>query len=387
VALWPLIDAARTLDHRLTRRPDQRRLLYDGRAPMNYAIFEPIHERLRRDPRIVVCLVASDAPTRARQIFAEAPADTRILPLGLAALMRFDAYLACDLLWATLLRGSRRVQMFHGVAGKYGYDAPRTSMRHWHRILFPNRRRLRHFVEAGAIDPGSCAIRLTGLPKTDRLVDGSLVRDRILTRLGLDPARPTVLFAPTWSQASSLVLHGRELVERLAATPYNVLLKLHDRSRELSPGTDWVGTLQPLLHPERGRMASDADICPYLAAADVLITDHSSAGFEYLLLDRPIVRLHAPDLPRVANIHPDYLALFAEVSAPARNAVDAVRCVEHALAHPQERAVARGVVAADLFHEPGSATGHCVNALYEVLELDPLDAPTPTIGSAYVVAS
>ena len=29
----------------------------------------------------------------------------------------------------------------------------------------------------------------------------------------------------------------------------------------------------------------------YLAAADVMITDHSSAGFEYLLVDRPLIRI------------------------------------------------------------------------------------------------
>jgi hypothetical protein len=31
----------------------------------------------------------------------------------------FDAYVAADFVWATLRRGTRRVQMFHGVAGKW----------------------------------------------------------------------------------------------------------------------------------------------------------------------------------------------------------------------------------------------------------------------------
>ena len=57
--------------------------------------------------------------------------------------------------------------MFHGVGGKYGFDAPITSMRDWDRMFFVNERRLRNFVKAGAIDAGSPAIRLVGCPKAD----------------------------------------------------------------------------------------------------------------------------------------------------------------------------------------------------------------------------
>ena len=39
-----------------------------------------------------------------------------------------------------------------------------------------------------------------------------------------------------------------------------------------------------------------------------MITDHSSAGFEYLLPDRPLVRIHVPALIGWRNIHPDYVA-------------------------------------------------------------------------------
>ena len=45
-----------------------------------------------------------------------------------------------------------------------------------------------------------------------------------------------------------------------------------------------------------------------------MVTDHSSAGFEYLLRDRPLVRIHRPQLIELANIHPDYVALLASVS-------------------------------------------------------------------------
>jgi hypothetical protein len=81
-----------------------------------------------------------------------------------------------------LPRGARRVQTFHGVAGKYRtvYDSPSESMRGWDRLFFINSRRLRHFIECGAIDENSNAARLIGMPKLDCLVDGSLKRDELL---------------------------------------------------------------------------------------------------------------------------------------------------------------------------------------------------------------
>ena len=91
-------------------------------------------------------------------------------------------------MWATLPRGAgARIQMFHGVGGKYGFDAPPGSMRQWHRLFFVNERRLRNFVRAGAIDPASPAACLIGMPKVDCLVDGSLARAPLLEQFGLDP--------------------------------------------------------------------------------------------------------------------------------------------------------------------------------------------------------
>ena len=64
----------------------------------------------------------------------------------------------------------------------------------------------------------SAAPRLVGMPKVDCLVDGTLRRDTVLRELRLDPARPTILYAPTWSAHSSLNLMGVEL-RRAACSP------------------------------------------------------------------------------------------------------------------------------------------------------------------------
>lgn len=361
-----------------------RRILVDGRTRVNYTMFAPVHAAMRGDDRIRFDFIASEEPSRARSIFAEAGRDARIVGPIRAAVTRYDAYLTSDFMWTRHLISPVRIQMFHGVGGKYGFDAPTESLRPWHRLFFVNRRRLENCVKAGAIEADSPAIRLIGMPKVDCLVNGSVGRADTLTRLGLDASRRTVLYAPTWSPASSLNKFGVDLVLRLRALDVNVIVKLHDRSRDLRPmysgGVDWVQVLAPHMVGGRSVLADSPDVCPCLAAADVMITDHSSAGFEYLLLDRPLVRIHVPELIALANIHADYVALLASAAESVRDVGDTIAAVERALDDPVARSQTRRAVAADLFHEPGAATQRCAAALYEAVGLDPLHEPRAVPG-------
>jgi CDP-glycerol glycerophosphotransferase (TagB/SpsB family) len=358
----------------------RRRVLVDGRTPVNYVMVAPVLRAMANDERIEFFFTASEEPHRLRDIYREAP-HVRLVDPRRAALMRFDAYVASDFMWARLLHSTCRIQVFHGVGGKYGFDAPTTSMREWHRLFFANRRRLRNFIASGAIDADSPAIRLVGLPKADCLVDGTYDRATVLTRLHLDPARPTVLYAPTWSPASSLNAMGEEVIRRVRALGVNLIVKLHDRSLDPRPmysgGVDWPARIRPLLPHGNAALADQHDISPYLVAADLLITDHSSAGFEYLLLDRPIVRIQRPELLRAANVHPDYAELLASASESVDTAAEAVAAIERGLADPAARSRRRREIADDLFHMPGSATSRAVAELYDALALAPAAAAVP----------
>ena len=369
-----LVRGVRELDRRWSRRSGRRRILVDARTPVNFTMIAPTYRALAGDARIAFYFTATEEPAKMARIYREA-AGIRTIHPKLATLLKFDAYVASDFMWAPLLRETARVQIFHGVGGKYGFDAPDRSMREWHRLFFVNERRLRNFVQRGAIDADSPAIRLVGMPKVDCLVDGTFSRDAVLRDLGLDPARPTVLYAPTWSPASSLNAMGVELVRQLVAMPINVIVKLHDRSRDLrerySGGIDWVARLQPLLPVGHAAIAPGHDISPYLVASDLMITDHSSAGFEFLLRDRPIVRIHRPQLIELANIHQDYVALLASVSQSVDDVTGAIDAVERGLASPELSSVERRRVAADLFYRPGGATARSVRELYDVIELNP----------------
>jgi len=345
---------------------------------VNYTMVAPIVRAMSGDPRVSFSFTASEEPHRLRDIYREMPDGDLVSPAR-ARLTRYDAYIASDFMWQPLPRGTCRIQVFHGVAGKYGFDAPSTSMRAWDRLFFVNERRLRNFVKAGAIDADSPAIRMIGYPKADALVNGTWTRESVLEGLRLDPSLPTIVYAPTWSPASSLNTMGPELIGRLLdkwSGSINLLIKLHDRSRDVrarySGGVNWPLRLEPLLRGRTAVIVPGHDVSPYLVASDLLVTDHSSAGFEFLLRDRPIVRIHCPALIRDANIHPDYVDLLASVSESATTADDTILAIERTLATPHARRETRRAVAADLFYRPGGATARAVRQLYDAIEIDPL---------------
>jgi hypothetical protein len=358
------------------RAGERRQILVDGRTAMNYATVAPIVERLQQDERIKVFFTASESPDRIKEIYVDARPPHQLIKPKTAALMHFDAYLTADFLWARLPRGTRRVQTFHGVAGKYRtvYDSPADSMRGWERLFFINKRRLQNFIDTGAVDADSPAIRLIGMPRLDCLVDGTLQRDAILTSLGVDPSRRTVLYAPTWSRYSSVATMGEEIVKRLGAAGYAVIVKLHDRSRQAddyhSGGVDWGERLEPLLKANGGVLATGSNSSSYLMAGDVLITDHSSVGFEYLLLDRPLIRIHVPELLAKTDIEPVYVQLMAEAATSVNDIDELCAAVDQNFADPAAKSASRVHVAGEMFYKPGTATSRAVVEMYSVIELD-----------------
>jgi len=299
--------------------------------------------------------------------------------------MKVDACVNTDF-WDTtwLHRRTRRIHMFHGVAGKYGLDAPvdlAPTVRSFDRLLFPNEDRLRRYTEAALVADGSPAAVLAGYPKVDSLVDGTLDGAAVRLALGLDPGRPTVIYAPTWSPHSSLNHVGEALITALSGAGYNVIVKLHDRSYDLtsrgSGGVDWRSRLEAFEGHPRVKLASSPDATPYLAAADALVTDHSSIGFEYSLLDRPLVIVDCPDLVASARVTPSKVSALRSAAEVVSAPGEAVHAVRRQLEDPSLHSCERQALARQFFYRPGTATDRAVRAIYEVLALEPHAAALP----------
>jgi hypothetical protein len=373
-----LVDRLHAADDAVRRatRGGRARLLFEAASPMSLAIFKPVLDRLRLDPRIDVWFTTSDRSWRASDIFG-AEARGRVVTPAIARLMKFDAYVNTDFWNMTWLpRRTRRLHLFHGVAGKYGLDAPvrlAPVIASFTRILFPNADRLGKYVAAGLVDPDEPAAALIGYPKVDCLVDGSLDRAAIERALGIDSSRPTVLYAPTWSPYSSLQTGGVETIRSLAALDVNVIVKLHDRSydrsRRGSGGVDWRLALDALARECGVHIAAGYDASPYLFVSDVLVTDHSSVGFEFMLLDRPVVVIDCPDLVARARVSRDKVRRLRRASRVVSRAADAGAAVSRELADAGRLSAERRAVASDLFYRAGTATARAVQCVYDVLAI------------------
>jgi hypothetical protein len=364
----------READHRIGRLATPRRVLIEARTPVYLAVLGPLLDTFSHDPRITVSVTGGDSPAVSETLRSTHPT-AQWIEREHAEWHRFDLLVNADPWGAvTLKRCRHRVNFFHGVAGKYDLDCPAglpAGFDQYSRVAFANEDRMRRYLAAGIVTPAQAA--LVGYPKLDALVNRVFDAGEVRRSLGLDSSRPTVLFGPTWSAASALHIAGEAIIEQLIAAGFNVIAKLHDRSLQTSDrfteGIDWRDRLSRFSSTGAYALAPGADSSPYLAAADVMVTDHSSIGFEYLTLDRPLFVFDAPDLAWVARINPDKITLLRSAATVVRTPQELVTAVEDGLRAPHRLSKERRTVAAEMFFEPGTATERARDLCYDLLEL------------------
>ena len=357
-------------DRAAARLTGRRRVLVDARTAMNFAILAPIYERLRRDPRVDVVFTWG-SPHAGTE-----PVASRIYPRTAMKWRRIDLALSADPWDPIELRRCRtRVNFFHGVAGKYDLDSPGQlpiDFGQYDRVGFVNGDRMQRYLAAGIVTRQAAV--LVGYPKIDALVNGRYDAAAVHAHLQLEMHRRNAIYAPTWSPASSLHLAGEAIVESLVAAGLNVIVKLHDRSLDASEpkyndGIDWRARFARLHRPGRIAFVEAADSSPLLAASDLMVTDHSSIGFEFCVLDRPLIVFNAPDLPRIARINPEKISQLRSAARVVHTADEVGPAAIDELRDPGRRADARARIVRDLFYEPGTATDRALRVVYELLDL------------------
>jgi CDP-glycerol glycerophosphotransferase (TagB/SpsB family) len=373
-ALRLVTAGARRVDHAIGRLGGRVPVLVDVRTPMNLAVLRPVWKSLSADPRVTLTFTAEDRQGVATALAADQLDEALIAPAA-ARWRRFDLAMTGDA-WnhTPLARCRRRINFFHGVAGKYDLDSPGkvagSPLSQCDRVAFINSERLERYVAAGVVSRDRAA--LVGFPKLDDLLNGRWDAAAVRRSLTLHPALETVLYAPTFSTANSLHLAGESIVEALLATGRNVIVKLHDRSMVASDrytaGIDWPARLQRFAENPRFALARVPDAGPLLAAADVLVTDHSTVGFEFALLDRPLVVFDAPALKDAARIDGDKWNLLRSMADVVASAETLATAVSGAFAEPARRQSSRAA-ARDLFAHPGTATRRALDVVYELLDL------------------
>ena len=339
----------------------RKRILFFAKCPMNYVLFEPVHQRLAAADDVELLFTGKyqgeKDPERVYESFDLRGA--RTVRNSVARWRAFDVYISPDFRLASP-RSRVKVHMFHGFSIR-NFAIQERALR-FDRLFLIGPYMRRRFEEVGLLapdDPRSCEV---GMPKLDALVEGRHDRTAVLEELGLDPARPTVLFAPTWIRGGCLDVQGEEIVRALGGLPVNTIIKLHDNSYDLrKQRVDFARALPPLL-TQHQRLVRGFDSNPYLAAADLLISDASSVANEFLLLDRPLVFF------RLRDLEEHWPSTDAETwGTKTGDVIDAASELEGAvlgaLDDPTRLGDIRRAAAADFFYAPGGASERAARLL------------------------
>ncbi|HEX8628665.1 MAG TPA: CDP-glycerol:glycerophosphate glycerophosphotransferase [Catenuloplanes sp.] len=222
--------------------------------------------------------------------------------------------------WVVKRRNSVHVMTHHGtplkMMGMDQQDHPASTMDHDFAGQMRRADRWDFSVSANAHTTEAweraypCRYRTleVGYPRNDRLAratteDTAAMRER----LGIRPGEVAVLYTPThreWTSQDELVLDVEDFIDRLG--PDHVLLvRAHYFHVKPARGTEVL---------RQGRVL-DVSAYPVVEdlylAADVMITDYSSAMFDYAVLDRPLV-IFAPDWQAYKLLRGVYFDLMAE---------------------------------------------------------------------------
>lgn len=249
------------------------RIGFFAHFPFHQPILQPIHDAVALR---AACLLASDP----------------------SALVAFQPHMLVMASHAHLeyfrerLPGAATVNVRHGLVSKRGLERlpARKSARWFDFVCVGGEGRIAPYELA---DASPREYWLTGYPQLDPLFRGDPPPP-----LPMDRGKQTVLYAPTWNLGlSSAGMLGPRLVEliRGQAPDVNIIIKPHPVIGDWRPRWmacwDRLEATSPGVHLVR---ATHADITPYMLAADLLISDASSAIFEFLALDRPIVLVTNP---------------------------------------------------------------------------------------------
>ncbi len=231
-----------------------------------------------------------------------------------------------------------------------------------------------------------------GLPKSDALLNGKYERQTVLEELGLDPARETLIYAPSWEEGLSLRAFGEKLFHQLALLEQvNVIIRLHPTSMVprnhpdftfYTGGVDWYEVVQNYL-VSHVRFVPEGPTDRLLAASDVMLTDMSGVALDFLALLKPVIYLDCPDFfdKTLPSLYQEYGSNTKEIvlNDPKSNAgrhvgyviheVQALpQTVDFLLTHPY-KVEERQAFAQQLRYHPGHASEEAVNAILELLSL------------------
>ncbi len=194
--------------------------------------------------------------------------------------------------------GVPKIQVFHSVPIKQYYFFPENL--EYDLILLPGHYHHQEFIKRFP-EAKSKNFKVVGWPRHDDLVTGRFKKEDILSSLGLDPNKPTILYAPTYNAYPigklfpSLLGEDIDILTQLGEfvvkNNCNFIIKIHPqdalviRNKNLFSIAEEYGICY--IPKEVKGFIEDPNM--HLVAADILISDISGVVTDYLALDKPII--------------------------------------------------------------------------------------------------
>ena len=213
-------------------------------------------------------------------------------------------------------------------------------------------------------------VAATGMPKMDPVFSGKFTRAKLCATFGLDPKRKIILYAPTFNIDLSSVYHFADRFAELGSPDRILLIKLHGST----PGPT-VEQYRKQATPESGIFfIDDPDIAPYLALADIMISDVSSAYMEFMALDKPVILYDNPSTNRYHGYNPKDIEYQWRNLATRINDFDSLKkSLNEVLARGDDKSAIRKQHALQLFSDQ---TGHASEKVFAEVKKLLLDNET-----------
>jgi CDP-glycerol glycerophosphotransferase (TagB/SpsB family) len=281
-------------DRIVTKLRRKKYILFDGRCPMNFVSFKPVYDRLRKDESLIFYFTNS---LYGKNFYEEFHIPRKMfIPIRLARFKKWDLYITTDTRKANLSRKTKRLLIPHGIGDKKGVrgDEPymfKSGAASFDKICFYTRKGYAKFKERFRERGDEIAV-LTGYPRLDYLAAGGYELNEVKGSLGLDNTLPVILFAPTWGEHGALNRFGPAILDRLLELDANILMNLHDHSYNNSlPANrfNWGAILNEYKTSRHLYLVNESDPHPYMAIADILISDYGSLVLEYQILNKPTI--------------------------------------------------------------------------------------------------
>ncbi len=182
-----------------------------------------------------------------------------------------------------LAPATKTAQLYHGIGMKSDVYRPGLMEMDIRFVEGP------HYTEIlERMYPGRPMLEV-GYAKLDPLFGPPERRPRLdLAAVGLDPAKPTLLYAPTY-YPSSIELMADDWPQQFR--DYNIIVKPHpftlskSKYRRQRAKLDLWSRASNVHFPA----PQEFNLLPYMGSADLMISDASSALFEFAALDKPVV--------------------------------------------------------------------------------------------------